>query len=134
MRIFISYKFADEKPEELEDIMKRIKESLEKANHNILTTFFDKEEFEKNNPSMKQIMDKAMGYLDKSDAVLCLIKSNEKSEGQILEIGYAIAEEKNIILAIQKGLKTRWIEHYASKIIEFDNLKDLYKKLESLDL
>jgi nucleoside 2-deoxyribosyltransferase len=130
MKIFISYKFADEDQNKLEEFMKNIKASLQKSNHEMLTTFFYKEESQKNNASVRQIMDKALDYIDSSDIILCIVKSQEKSEGQIFEIGYSIAKKKKLILAIQKGLKTRWIEHYANKIIEFEDLNDLYKKLE----
>ena len=88
MKIFISYKFANEDSGKLEEFMKNIKNALQKSNHEMLTTFFHKEEFEKSNSTMRQIMDKALNYIDKSDMVLCIIKSAEKSEGQIFEIGY----------------------------------------------
>lgn len=132
MKIFISYKFANEDEQKLEELMKNLKNTLEENKHEMITTFFHKEEFAKNKTTMRQIMDKAFEYINKSDIVLCIIKSQEKSEGQIFEIGYSIAKNKKIILAIQEGLKTRWIEHYAEKIINFKDLKDLYKKLEQI--
>ncbi len=132
MKIFITYKFADEDQTKLGEFMKSIKKTLIKSNHEMLTTFFHKEEFAENNASMRQIMDKALEYIDKSDVVLCIVKSKEKSEGQIFEVGYSIAKKKKLILAIQNGCETRWIEHYADKIIGFSSLEDLYKKLEKI--
>jgi len=132
MKIYITYKFADENPIELEKLMDNIASSLKKSGHEVLTTFFDKEEFRRTNATMRTIMDRALGYLNKSDIVLNIIKSQEKSEGQIFEIGYAVAKNKKLILAIQKGLKTRWIEYYSDKIIEFETLEELYKKLEEI--
>lgn len=134
MKIFISYKFDNENPTELEAFMNNIKSALNKSNHEMITTFFDKNEFEKTKATMRQIMDRAMNYINKSDAILCIIKSKEKSEGMILEIGYAIAKNKKIILAIQKGIESRWIKHYSEKIIEFETLQELYKKIEVLKL
>lgn len=130
MKIFLSYKFADEEQNNLKEFIEKIDSALKKSKHTLLTTFNNQKEFEKNNATMRQIMDKALEYIDQSEIVLCIIKSLEKSEGQIFEIGYSIAKNKKLILAIQKGLKTRWIEHYAQERIEFSDLNDLYKKLE----
>jgi len=132
MKVFISYKFADEDKSKLKELITNIETSLKKANHEMLTTFYHVEEFAKNNATMRQIMDKALEYINKSDLVLCIVKSKEKSEGQIFEIGYSIAKNKRVVLAIQRGLETRWISHYASEIIEFSTLEELYKKLEKI--
>jgi len=132
MKVFISYKFADEDKSKLKELITNIETSLKKANHEMLTTFYHVEEFAKSNANMRQIMDKALEYINKSDLVLCIVKSKEKSEGQIFEVGYSIAKNKRVILAIQKGLETRWISHYASEIIEFSTLEELYKKLEKI--
>jgi len=132
MKIFISYKFAEGDPKKIEEFMENLKVSLQKSNHEMTTTFFHVEEFKKSNASMRQIMDKALDYINKADLVLCVVYSKDKSEGQIFEIGYSIAKNKKLILAIQEGLSTRWIEHYANKIIRFKNLEDLYKKLEKI--
>jgi len=132
MKIFISYKFADEDPSHLKEFMQNVKSSLKKSNHELFSTFFHQEEFAKSNATMRQIMDKALEYINQADTVLCVVKSKEKSEGQIFEIGYSIAKKKKVILAIQKGFETRWISHYADRVIEFENLEDLYKQLEKI--
>ena len=74
-------------------------------------------------------MDYSYEELDKSDCLLAFVKSEEKSEGMLLEIGYAIAKKKKFILAIKKDAKTVFLREMANQIIEFDNLKDLYEKL-----
>src|SRR3989344_9100608 len=98
MKIFISYKFAEENAE-----------ALERSNHEVLTTFFNAAGFKKTGATMRNIMDTALSYIDNSDLILCIIKSPDKSEGRILEIGYAIAKKKKILLFIQEGIESRWI-------------------------
>ena len=49
MKIFISYKFADEDLIHLKEFMHNVKSSLQKSNHELLSTFFHQEEFEKSN-------------------------------------------------------------------------------------
>ena len=132
MKIFISYKFAEENQDELKEFMENIKSALEKSSHKVLTTFFNAGEFQRTGASMRKIMDTALGYIDNSELVLCIIKSPDKSEGMILEIGYAIAKKKKIILAVKEGLETRWIKEYASEIIKFKDMKELYGKLKKI--
>lgn len=132
MKVFISYKFAEEDLKHLNEFMSNLKSALQKSKHEMLTTFFNAEEFKKSQASMRKIMDTALNYIDNSDMVLCIIKSPEKSEGMILEIGYAIAKKKRIILAIKEGIESRWITHYSEKTIKFKDLPDLYSKLEKI--
>jgi nucleoside 2-deoxyribosyltransferase len=132
MKIFISYKFANEDHAKLEEFMKNIKAALEKSNHQMLTTFFYEKEFKENNASMRKIMDKALNLIESSDLILCIVYSSDKSEGQIFEMGYSVAKNKKFILAVQKDLPTRWLPHYADKIIKFSDLNDLYKQLEKV--
>jgi nucleoside 2-deoxyribosyltransferase len=80
----------------------------------------------------KEIMDAALKHVDEADAQLIIITSNEKSEGLLLKAGYSIAKKKKIILCIKKGIKTKWLGDYTSKIIEFENFEDLYNQLEKI--
>ncbi|MCL5093827.1 MAG: nucleoside 2-deoxyribosyltransferase domain-containing protein [Patescibacteria group bacterium] len=130
MKIFLSYKFTGEKPEELNKNIPAIKDLLEKEGHEVFCTFFDGEEFQANNFSKKQILEHALGYLDNSDLMLVFLNSPEKSEGMLLEIGYAIANKKRFVLAIRKGIKTVFIREFAEKVIEFEVISDLSNKLQ----
>ena len=132
MKILLSYKFADEDIDELQEFIDNIKDSLHGSGHELITTFYDKDMFDKNSSTNRQIMDKALKYLRKSDAHLIIIRSPEKSEGMLIEVGYSYAIRKKMILAIKKGLKTRWVSELVNEIIEFDTLEDLYNKLRSI--
>lgn len=131
MKIFISYKFANEDVEELNKFMNNVTSTLKKAGHTPLTTFYE-EKNKKTAPNLRKIMDKALGYIDKSDKIIIIVKAPDTSLGMNFETGYAVAKNKKIILAIQENLSTRWIEHYANKIIKFSDLNELYQKLEKL--
>jgi len=49
-----------------------------------------------------QVIKQAFIEIEKSDAIIALGESEEKSEGMLLEIGYAKAKNKKLILAIKK--------------------------------
>lgn len=132
MKIFLSYRFTGEDAEVLKKILKKIGESLKKAGHEHFCSFWESEFFEKNNFSNEQIMNYALRELDDSDACLAFIKSNDKSEGMLLEAGYALAKGKRFYLAIKKGVSVTFMKELAGKVIEFETLEELYEKLSRL--
>lgn len=52
----------------------------------------------------------------------------------LLELGYAYANSKKIILAKKEDVYTTFVQEIAEKTISFTDLEDLYKKLELLEL
>jgi len=133
MKIFLSYRFTGEKTEELKEIIEKLCLSLKKSRHNNYCSFNSEDFYKLNKFTNKQILEHALDELNNSDCILAFIKSEEKSEGMLLEIGYAKAKNKKFILAIKKGIKTTFLREIADKIIEFDNIAELTKQLENLE-
>jgi nucleoside 2-deoxyribosyltransferase len=122
MRYYVAYRFTGEDPAELRETMSHICKLLEEKGHNNYCSFFD--------PSMvnignKNVIKKAFNEIDKSDALLVFIKSEEKSEGMLMEIGYALSKKKKIVLLIKKGIRTTFVREIADVVIEFENFKQL---------
>ena len=132
MKIFLSYRFTGEKPEVLKEIIHNLCGSLEKAGHVTFCSFWKGDFYKENKFTNKQILIYALDELDASDVYLAFIKSEDKSEGMLLEAGYAIAKKKKIYLAIKKGVRTVFLAEMADMIIEFDDLEELYNKLARL--
>ena len=127
MRCFISYRFTGEDPKELESTLKHLCNLLAEGGHKHYCSFWDAELFIKNKFSYKQILEHAFEEIDKADCVVVFIKSEEKSEGMLLEVGYAFAKKKKIILVIKRGVRTTFVKDIADTVIEFDNLNELNK-------
>ncbi len=132
MKIFISYKRTGEDPEELKEVIHNIFTNLEKAGHIPFCSFWKDDFFKKNKFTYKQILEYALNELENSDCILAFVKSEDKSEGMLLEIGYALAKKKKLILAIKKDVRTVFIREMADQIIEFEALDQLYSKLSKL--
>ncbi len=128
MKIFISYKFEGEDLKSLEEMLLNVKRILEKNGNTVFTTLFEGKKLKSN----KEIMDKALNHINESDSQLIIINSAEKSEGLLLEAGYSIAKNKKMILAVKKGIQTKWLKDYAYQKVEFETLEDLYKQLEKV--
>jgi nucleoside 2-deoxyribosyltransferase len=131
MKIFFSYRFTGEDPKKLKGTIKDICASLEQTGHKVSCSFWDTENgfFQKNDYTNKQILEYAFQELDTSDAVFIFIKSEEKSEGMLLEVGYALAKGKKLVLAIKKDIQTTFLRELADEVIEFENINQLNTNL-----
>jgi len=130
MKIFISYRFTGEDPKELNETMKNICDVLERKEHKVLCTLWKEGFFKENNFTNKKILEHALKELESSDIYLAFVKSKDKSEGMLIEAGYALAKGKKFILVIKKGIKTTFMHELANEIIEFNDLEELYEKLD----
>lgn len=134
MKLFLSYRYTGEDLTILKQIVESICQSLEKAGHSTFCSFGHNDFFKENNYSYKQILEYAFNELDASDYVIAFVKSQDKSEGMFLELGYALAKGKKIILLIKEGVKTVFLPEIAHHVIEFADLNELYSNLEELRL
>jgi len=132
MKLFLSYRFTGEEPAELEQTLSVLKGALEHAGHAAYCSFWDWLRFREEHYSYRQILENSFRKIESSDALLAFVKSPEKSEGMLLEIGCALAKGKPLILAIKRGIPTVFIREMAQKVIEFDTMDDLAATLAQL--
>ena len=125
MNIFISYKFTGEIFEDLLDNIGSIEKQLVLKGNNVYSSLQDEEWFKKNKSTNKDILIHTIKKLNESDIVLVFLNSNEKSEGMLMEIGYAMAKNKKIILLIKNGIETNYLRDIAYKVFEFNNIQDI---------
>ncbi len=129
MKIYIAYKFVGENPDELEITLTKISNILKKLGHEVYSAFMDEDLFMKKKFTLKQILNHVLKELDTCDCILVFVRSNEKSEGMFIEIGYALAKRKKIILAIKKGVNLSFTEDIANQTILFQDTEELNRKL-----
>ncbi len=132
-RFFIAYRHTGEDIQELEQRIRTVEMAL--ATHNIqaYATLFDQESFTKNHASAGQIMEEAFQKIAAMDGLFVLIMNGDKSEGQLIEVGYAIASKKPVIVAYQKDANT-YVPELANTAIAFDDLADLANKMRDIKL
>lgn len=135
MKFYLAYKFLGQDKNELRSFLEEISTVIHNLGHDSFCHFRDIQKWrgtdKEDNPS--QIIFEAFKEVEKSDAVLAFVEINEKSEGMLLEIGYAKALNKKIILAIKKSLDKdflRFVRGIADLVIEYESLTDLKKQLE----
>lgn len=130
MKIFIAYKFSEEKnKKELQDILTKLSEKIESLGHKTYIHFRDAEKWGELELSPRKIIEGALDELKNCDAILALMMTSEKSEGLLLEVGYAKALGKKIILAIKENERAVFIKEIADEIVEFENIDDLVRRI-----
>lgn len=126
MKVFISYRYTGKSFIELENLIKPIKQRLSK-NHTIYCNYDKGKEYELKNMSITDIMNESFDNIEKNDVVVVLLTEKEISQGMILEIGYAKACKKKIIVYCLENLK----QYYTSTLSVVDNVY-LYKSQKDL--
>ena len=127
MKWFIAHKVSGEDYEQLEEEMKQFCSKLTESGHEYYCSFLDRtmRKTESKEEKIKNAFDK----IDSLDGILIMIKSDAKSEGMLLEAGYAIAKGKKFVLLIKEGATANYLRALANHVIEFNDNNDLLEKI-----
>jgi len=129
MKIQMAYRYTGEDSVKLVEDLKKIVEMLEIKGHEVYVPVLDLDR-----PSdKKDLFLNTLKRLDGCDAILGLIKSEEKSEGMLMEIGYAWGRDKKLFIAISEDVKNTHMKEFADKVINFSDMDDLFFKLKGLN-
>ena len=132
MKIYLAYRFTGEDPKVLREDMDRISIALVDMRHEVYCSF-DREQFFKDSKfTGKMIVEYSLDKMDGCDAVMAYIKSPEKSEGLLIEMGYAIAKGKAIYLLTGNGVKTTYLHEIAKKHVVFSEPSEITQKTKEL--
>jgi len=128
MKVFITASFKEGKnKEEIELLCSLVRES----GFQDFCFIRDIENYQKSFIDPRKLMDKSKKEIEKCDVLL--IDMTNKPTGRAIEAGVAFAQNKKIISIMEKGTKikdtTRGI---SDAIIEYENIKDIVKPLNSL--
>jgi len=134
MKVFIAYRYTGEDPTVLRKTMEDICNTITAAGHSNSCSINNEALFREKQFTVKQIMEHALRELDQCDALLAFVNSSDKSEGLLIEVGYALAQGKPVILAKRKDAHAHSLAGVATQVIEFENLEDLLKQLNDLKL
>lgn len=131
MKVYLTYKFKDEDPTKLRAHLEEFSKVVEDATGWKTFVFFrDAQNWQKDTRTVKEIFTDALGEVKKCDIVLA--EASEKSNGAYLEIGYAKALGKKIIVVHKKGTEANLLEAMADVKIEYKDYEDLKKKLKDI--
>jgi nucleoside 2-deoxyribosyltransferase len=132
-KYFIAYRYSGEDQDVLQERIGIVVNALRRAGIEAYCNLFDQHEYDAQKLSAGKIMEKAFQKLDESDGLFVLIASNEKSEGQLMEVGYARKAGLPIIVAVREGVNT-YVPEVSTIVIHWREHDDLASQLETLTL
>lgn len=127
MKIYVAYKYTGADKEKLKILLTSISKTLEKQNHSTFMYFRDGGKWESRDGYIPvgKVMRECFVKIKESDCILILAQSSELSEGMLLDIGYAIALNKPIIVLKQENCSLPKTEALATKILTYKNEEDI---------
>jgi len=132
-KVFIAYRYHSESIPELLKEMRLVHDAIEVAGHHHYSTLFDTRMVDNNHEDIiteREIAKLSFEEIDSSDIILFFVKNEELSRGMLMELGYALAKKKRLVLAINKNVRdARLFRDLIDEVIEFDTLEDLKNKL-----
>ncbi|MBU4070332.1 MAG: hypothetical protein KJ646_05085 [Nanoarchaeota archaeon] len=131
MKIFIGQAVTGEDINKLREESKKIVKILEETGNDRYCTVLKGDEWEKN-LLLGDKLKHAFNEVDKNDCFLAIVRSEKRSEGMLMEIGYAISKNKKLILAINESVQNTYLREMANKVIEFKTPDELNEKLKDI--
>jgi len=130
MKIFIGQAVTGEDKGKLKKESIEIIDILKKSGFEAYCTIINDEIQEK---KVKEIFNHAFEEIDNSDTFIGIIRSEKKSEGMLIEVGYALSKKKKLIIAIKKSVRDKtYIDELADEVIEFKDSNDLLNRLKEI--
>ena len=130
MSVFISYRFSDIPIEELRKLIDPVYNIFKSNNVDVFCNFYKDAYYMENKYTAKQIMDDCFKEIDNRDIILCLVDTDKYSCGMLLEIGYALAKNKRIVVCFRKGCEIDTLKAMANEVRIYEDYDEL---IESLD-
>ena len=119
--LFISFRFTGEDPAIRKQEIDFLIEKLQPTYPHIYCSLYD-DFFEQEGISYADIIERTLDMLSQSKKMLIYVKSSEKSEGMLIEVGYAIAKNIPMEVYIKKGVSTTFLRDVTDRVVEFEGL------------
>ncbi len=131
MKLFCAYAFTGEDLEIVTQRMKIVVDTLSSNGHDAYCNRFDAviDKLQEQN-DVKGIFKEAFNNIEKSEALVAIVSSPNKSIGQIMEIGVALSQEKPVFLFEHESASgSSYLPQLVTRHFTWENLEDLKHKL-----
>jgi len=134
MKIFISNKFQGENKKILKKKLKEIILLLENSGYQTVNSFQDLSDWNARALPVGKAISWAFKAIKRCDAVLCFVDNPKPSQGMLLEVGFAKALNKKIILLISKKCSFPMLGALSDHVIKFKDWQDIKRKLKEIKI
>ena len=130
MKLFLSFRYTGETAKNLQGFFYPVRDALIARGDEVYLSLDDLDTWGETALPMKEKFARTFRVLADSDVLLVVVRSSDRSEGMLMEVGYALAQNKPIYLAAQSGVQT-YVRDVATKVLEFTGQAELLEKLDS---
>jgi nucleoside 2-deoxyribosyltransferase len=124
MGYFVAYRHTGADPEYLEELMPVVRDALQESDE-VYCTYFDEAHFKSSGLTPRQIMDHAFQKIEELGGLFVLIDGPDKSDGQIMEVGYCIAKAIPFIVAKRNSVTNTYIDQMTDNSFGYDDIEGL---------
>jgi nucleoside 2-deoxyribosyltransferase len=134
VKVYVAYRFSGGDKAEVKKLLTTVRDALRERGIRMLCPFFDIPDSERTGKTPRDFMEAGFRMLDAADAALILQASEERSEGMLMEVGYALARRVPVIVATQVSVRETYLPTMGQQAWTWRDLDDLTAKLGSTEL
>ncbi len=128
MKVFLSFRYTGESREGLEQFFYPLRDKLAFLGHEVYLSLDDLITWESSELTLREKFARTFSELETSDALVVVVRTPDRSEGMLMEAGFALALRKPIYLYVAKDVDT-YIREVATSVVEFTGHADLLEKI-----
>jgi nucleoside 2-deoxyribosyltransferase len=123
--IYIAYRFTGVSKDQINQLITPVRKTLQNQGHKVFCNYIYDEMYIKEQYTLKDIMMHCYDNLNEQDVVLCLIDTDELSCGMLLELGYAFAKNKTIVVCARTNCDIGTVKDMVHTHFTYDNYQEL---------
>lgn len=134
MKLFCSYAYTGEDVEIVTNRMQMVVDALKKNGHDVYCPLFDELVAPLQEVSdVKSIFHHAFEGIRRQEAVVVIISSERRSEGQLMEIGAALSQNKPVyLMQHDSAVDKSYLPKLVSETYAWETNDDLKKQLAKI--
>ena len=139
MKYFVAYRFTGEGSRELSTVLGGVCEALRSAGHDVFCSIDKESWFKEQGRGAERIYEYCLDELIDADAILCFVRTSDKSSGIEREVRKSIQLGKPITLAVHCDVPDVFLQEAyritrasCAKVIEYTDIEALCAALREL--
>lgn len=131
MKIYCSYAYTGEDQVQLQQRLEHVVEEIERLGHTPYCYHFS--DHRTSDIAPNDALTEALAQLKSCDAIFVIVSSDRRSEGQLMEVGAALALGKRVFVGQhQTAVDKTYVPSLAEHTFVWDSLNDLIEGLRHL--
>ncbi len=132
MGYLIAYRHTGSDPVYLNELLPMVRDAFSSGGVETYCTFFDEASFQQMHLAPQEIMAHAFTKIEELGGLFVLVDSEEKSDGQLIEVGYCLAKGIPIVVAKRRSVKNTYIDKMTKRSFEYESLEELASGIKTV--